>query len=229
MSFPTNMNRILVLGATTGIGRALVLHLRACGYETIAAGRRQAHLDTLGGETLTLDVTAPDALQRISNLKIDTLIYNAGFGKRSEMPDAARTEQALQVNVLAFERFAQWALTHCRYFVATASIAGIRGLENTNGYSASKAYMINAMEGYRRKARHGRHACHYITLMPGFVDTAMGQASTFWRCSPETAAKVIVRGLQAHRAVIYVTPRWRLIALLLRLLPRALFERIPIK
>ena len=133
------------------------------------------------------------------------------------------------LNVIAFERFAQWALTACRCFVATASIAGVRGLEDTNGYSASKAYMINAMEGYRRKARHGGFACRYVTLLPGFVDTAMGQASRFWRCSAETAANVIVRGLQRGGEVLYVTPRWRWIALLMRCLPRGIFERIPLK
>ncbi len=223
------MKRILVLGASSGIGRALVVALRAQGYDVVAAARRKARLDELGGEVVELDVTAPDALEKAAAVGADTVIFNAGYGERTEMPDATRTEQALKVNVLAFERFAAWALTHCDCFVATASIAGIRGLENTNGYSASKAYMINAMEGYRRKARHSRMACRYVTLMPGFVDTAMGQASTFWRCTPETAARVILRGLQANRPVIYVTPRWRLIALLLRLLPRPLFERIPVQ
>jgi short-subunit dehydrogenase len=143
------------------------------------------------------------------------------------MPDANRTDRALQVNVLAFERFARWALTSCTCFAATASIAGIRGLEDTNGYSASKAYMINAMEGYRRKSRHEKGRCHYITLLPGFVDTAMGQASRFWRCSTKEAAFVIIKGLERRQSVIYVTRRWALIAFLLRhLLPRWLFERI---
>jgi short-subunit dehydrogenase len=223
------MKRILVLGATSGIGRALVVTLREAGYDVVAAGRRKALLEELGGETIELDVTAPDAVEKAARVGADTVIFNAGYGERSEMPDAARTEQALRVNVFAFERFAAWALTQCHCFVATASIAGIRGLENTNGYSASKAYMINAMEGYRRKARHGHHPCRYITLMPGFVDTAMGQASRFWRCSPETAARVILRGLKARKSVVYVTPRWGLIAAFLRCLPRAIFERVPVK
>lgn len=223
------MRRVAVLGATSGIGRALVVRLREEGYEVVAVGRRRALLETLGGETLTLDVTAPEAVAQVAALGVDTVIYNAGFGERTALPDASRTARALEVNVIAFERFAQWALTACRCFVATASIAGVRGLEDTNGYSASKAYMINAMEGYRRKARHGGFACRYVTLLPGFVDTAMGQASRFWRCSAETAANVIVRGLQRGGEVLYVTPRWRWIALLMRCLPRGIFERIPLK
>ncbi|MBQ9693529.1 MAG: SDR family NAD(P)-dependent oxidoreductase [Kiritimatiellae bacterium] len=222
------MRRILVLGATSGIGFALVKALRERGYEVIAAGRRKALLDELGGETLELDVTAPDAITRAAAVKADTVIFNAGYGERSALPDWGRTEKALAVNVVAFERFAQWALTACTCFAGTASIAGLRGLEDTNGYSASKAYMINALEGYRRKARHGGFACRYVTILPGFVDTAMGQASTFWRCSPEQAAAVILRGLQRQQTLIYVTPRWRWIALLMRFLPRTLFERLPL-
>lgn len=222
------MKRILVLGATSGIGRALVVQLRQAGYDVVAAGRRQTLLDELGGETLCLDVTAPDAVERAATVGADTVIFNAGYGERTPQPDAERTDRALAVNILAFERFARWALTACDCFVGTASIAGIRGLEHTNGYSASKAYMINALEGYRRAARHGGWTCRYVTLMPGFVDTAMGQASRFWRCSPEVAAKVILKGLRHQQAVIYVTPRWRWIALLLRILPRSLFERIPV-
>ncbi len=218
-----------MIGATSGIGRALVECLRAKGYDVVAAGRRKELLATLGGETLCLDATAEDALEKIAAVHADTLFFNAGFGERTAQPDWSRTAQTLQLNVVAFERIAQWALTHCQMFVATASIAGLRGLERTNGYAASKAYMLNAMEGYRRLARHGGYGCRFITLIPGFVDTAMGQASSFWRCSPKTAAFCILKGVERQREVIYVTARWRLIAMLLRWMPRCLFERIPIK
>lgn len=224
------MKRILVIGATSGIGRALVERGRARGYQMIAAGRRQHCLDEIGGETLALDITQPDALEKIESLHADTVIFNAGFGVYDPQLSWSLTETALQLNVIAFERVAQWAYTHCDIFVATASIAGLRGLENTNGYAPSKAYMINAMEGYRRKSRHEKGRCRYVTLLPGFVDTAMGQASTFWRCSTNVAAYCIIRGLECHRPVIYVTWRWSLIAFILRhLLPRWLFERIPLK
>lgn len=225
------LGRVLVLGATSGIGRALVLVLRAAGIEVVGAGRRRALLESLGGETLVLDVTAADAIERIAGVGADTVIFNAGFGERSAEPDWGLTERALGVNVLAFERVAQWAAGRgaCRRFVAVASIAGIRGLENTNGYSASKAYMLNAMEGYRRRWRLQRVGAEPIVVVPGFVDTVMGQASTFWRCSPEVAACCILKGLQRGRAVIYVTGRWRWMALLLRFVPRGLFERIRLK
>ncbi len=223
------MKRMLVIGATSGIGRSLVELARERGYEVVAAGRRKELLESLGGETLELDVTQEDALEKIAGVGAEIVVFNAGYGERSSEPDWARTKRALQLNVVAFERVAQWALTHSKLFVATASIAGIRGLEKTNGYSASKAYMLNAMEGYRRWARHGGYGCRFITVVPGFVDTAMGQASKFWRCSPKRAAFCILQGIECGREVIYVTGRWRLIAWLLRWMPRQLFERIPIK
>jgi short-subunit dehydrogenase len=224
------MKRVLVIGATSGIGRALVEVGRARGYEMIAAGRRQTLLDAIGGETLVLDVTQDDAIEKIASTHADVVIFNAGFGVYSHDLSWEHTQTAIQLNVVAFEKVAQWAYTHSDVFVATASIAGLRGLENTNGYSASKAYMMNAMEGYRRKSRHENGSCRYVTLIPGFVDTAMGQASNFWKCSTKTAAYCIIKGIEDRRSVIYVTWRWSLIAFLLRhLMPRWLFERIPLK
>ncbi len=224
------MKRILVIGATSGVGRALVEVLREKGcYEVVACGRREELLRELGGEWFALDATAEDALEKIAAVGADTIIFNAGYGERSREPDWEKTRRAIDLNVIAFERVAQWALTHCEVFAATASIAGIRGLEDTNGYSASKAYMLNAMEGYRRKARHGKYGCKYISLVPGFVDTAMGGASDFWKCLPRTAACCILEGLEEAKPVVYVTARWRLISWLLRWMPRGLFERIPLK
>lgn len=223
------MRRIVVIGATSGIGRALVEVLRAEGYDVVASGRRRELLDSLGGEVCELDATAPEALEQIAALNADTIIFNAGFGERSADFDWARTETALKLNVIAFERIAQWAIQNGKCFVATASIAGIRGIENTNGYSASKAYMICAMEGFRRKIRQEKLTARAITIMPGFVDTAMGQASSFWRCSPKTAALCIIRGLVRNKPVIYVTPRWGIIGALLRFIPRWIYERIPIQ
>ncbi len=224
------MKRILVIGATSGIGRALVEAFRAKGgYEVVACGRREALLKELGGEWFVLDATADDALERIAAVKADTIIFNAGYGERSREPDWEKTKRALDLNVVAFERVAQWALTHCDCFAAVASIAGIRGLERTNGYSASKAYMLNALEGYRRQARHGGYPCRFVSIVPGFVDTAMGGASDFWKCLPEVAACCILKGLVRKKSVIYVTWRWRWIAMLLRWIPRGLFERIPLE
>ncbi|MEG1479806.1 MAG: SDR family NAD(P)-dependent oxidoreductase [Kiritimatiellia bacterium] len=220
------MNNILIIGATSGIGRALTIALRAEGVTVVAAGRREALLKTLGGETVVLDITAPEAMAQVAAINAQGIIFAAGFGAQTAEPDWEQTQQTLNLQVVAFERLAQWALTHCEAFVAIASIAGIRGLENTNGYSPSKAYMIAAMEGYRRKCRQEKKACRFITVMPGFVDTAMGQASDFWRSSPQEAACCILQGLNRFRSVIYVTPRWQWIAILMRMIPRGLFERI---
>ena len=225
----TWMKRTVIVGATSGIGRALTEVMRAEGFDTVAAGRRAALLGEIGGETLVLDASDPEAPERVLALHPDTVIFNAGFGERTAEPDWERTERALRLNVVAFERFAQAALKYRLNFVATASVAGIRGIENTNGYSPSKAYMIAAMEGYRRKIRSERLPCKFVTVLPGFVDTVMGQASSFWRCSPKVAAWCILSAMKRRKSVVYVTPRWHLIALLMRLMPGGLYERLTLR
>ena len=64
-------------------------------------------------------------------------------------------------------------------------------------------------------------------ILPGFVDTAMGQGDrAFWSAPPEKAARQIRRGIERGRKRVVVTRRWRLIAWLSRVLPDAVYHRI---
>lgn len=225
------MKKILVLGATSGIGEALACEAKRQGWMTGATGRREALLRA--DVVRAFDLTAPDAtihLQAILDEMggADVIVFNAGYGHQSEQPDETTVNQTLALNVVAFTHIAHFAYTRCAHFVAVASIAGIRGLENTNGYAPSKAYMINMMEGLRRKAYHEHHPILLTTIQPGFVDTALGQSSTFWRCTPLKAAQCLLKAIDQRKAVAYVTPRWRIIAYILQYVPRAWFERIPL-
>ena len=63
-------------------------------------------------------------------------------------------------------------------------------------------------------------------IRPGFVDTPMteGQKGMFWVANNEKATKQIYAGIKAKRSVKYITNRWRLIAVISRILPRRLYR-----
>ena len=64
-------------------------------------------------------------------------------------------------------------------------------------------------------------------IRPGLVDTRMAQGEgLFWVASPEQAVKQMVSAIMAKKKQAYVTRRWGLIALLLKVLPDALYARI---
>ena len=64
-------------------------------------------------------------------------------------------------------------------------------------------------------------------IRPGFVATAMAKGEgLFWVASVEEAAGQILRAITQKRTIAYVTKRWRLIALVLRLIPFGLYCRL---
>ncbi len=66
-----------------------------------------------------------------------------------------------------------------------------------------------------------------ISAGTGFVDTDMAKGDgLFWVCSPEKAARQIYRALEKRKKVVYVTRRWRMFAMLLRLLPERVYRAL---
>ncbi len=213
--------RLIVLGASTGIGAAVVTEAQNQGWVVGATGRRASLLK--GDHNRSFDLTAPDAIDQIDALisemgGVDLILFNAGFGHRTPTLDHELVNQTIQLNIVAFTQVAHYALRHQIDFAAVASIAGLMPFARTNAYPATKAYMLNYMASLRRQLRQDKSKQLWQTILPGFVDTAMGQASRFWRASPETAASCILAAIGKRREITYVTPRWRLIAILLRLL-----------
>lgn len=64
-------------------------------------------------------------------------------------------------------------------------------------------------------------------VRPGFVDTAMAKGDgLFWVASPEKAANQIYGAIRARKSHAYVTKRWRLVAGLMKFLPKAIYDRL---
>ena len=64
-------------------------------------------------------------------------------------------------------------------------------------------------------------------VRPGFVDTDMAKGEgQFWVATKEKAAKQIYGLIKKKKAVGYVSKRWRLVALLLKILPKEIYKRL---
>jgi len=238
------MKRAIVIGATSGIGRALVKVLVENGFTVGATGRRGKLLEELQAEhpgkifISTFDVTEVSAVTpKLSALVkelggLDLLVMSSGTGHVNHALDFGKEKEAIDTNVLPFALVAGWSFAffekqQAGHFVGITSIAGLRGGRHAPAYNATKAFQIRYMEGLRAKAKKARLPIVITDIRPGFVDTAMAKGEdVFWVAPVEKAAAQIYRAIENKQPVAYITRRWGMIAFLLRLVPKFIYERI---
>jgi short-subunit dehydrogenase len=236
------MQKILIIGATSGIGRELARLYAAAGHRIGATGRRQELLDSLQLEypdrilTATSDATAPDAARQLADLTqrlggLDILIFNAGWGDLSDSLDWNIDKPTVDINVNAFltaihfgwDYFVHQGWGH---LVTVSSIAGNRGNRHSPAYSAAKAFQSTYFEGLYIKARKMKIPLYVTDIQPGFVDTKMAKGPRFWVAPADKAARQIIRAIEKKRRVAHITHRWWIIAKLFRSIPGWLYYRI---
>lgn len=238
------MKKVIVVGATSGIGRELAKLLVGEGCQVGITGRRQALLLTLQQQfpsnitTRAFDVTDTD--QSITALQdlvhelggLDLLILSSGTGDLNEHLDFETEKRTIDTNVLGFTAIVDWAFSYFQqqgfgHLTAISSIAGLRGLRQSPSYGASKAFQINYLEALRQKAGHQRLPITLTDIRPGFVDTDMAKGEgLFWVSSVEKASKQILKAILRKKKTAYVTKRWALIAWIIPRIPNFLYHQI---
>ncbi len=236
--------RIIIIGASSGIGRALAELLVSEGNIVGITGRRTELLQELKGirpdcvYVHAFDITDTDTCVRhlealVSDMGgVDTLVISAGGGDVNPSLDFAIEQQMIALNVSAFTCVADWAFAYFRargkgHLAAISSIAGVRGSRQAPAYSATKAYQINYLQGLRQKARKENTSITVTDIRPGFVDTPKGKSPVkFWVAPVDKAARQIFHALRRRKKVAYITKRWQFIDMLYRWLPGFLHERM---
>lgn len=232
--------KAVIIGASTGIGRALAKVFAQNGYELGLASRRIELLKELQIELsskmhiLQLDVTeyekASESLKDLINKMdgVDIIVINSGIRISNAQFSLEPEIDTIETNVIGFAAMANTAL---KYFinkksgslVAISSIAGLRGSGNSPSYNASKAFIINYMEGLCQKITGT--SINITDIRPGFVQTDMIKdvRTKFWVSTPEKAAKQIYSAILKKKKVAYVTRRWFFVALIARIIPKSLY------
>jgi len=244
--------KAIVVGASSGIGAALVQELTEQGTIVAALARSGERLEavceaanTVAGERRAFpyahDVTnfdeVPDLFRKIVEDVggLDLIVYVAGV-----QPPVAPNEYNFDkdaamvgVNLLgaiawlnsAAQRFAQAGEGH---IAGISSIAGDRGRAAFPAYHTSKGGLSIYLESLRN--RLSRRGVTVTTLKPGFVDTRLleNAEKTFWVISPEEAARQIVEAIREKKQVVYLPGRWRWVSLVIQLIPSFIFRRLNI-
>jgi 3-oxoacyl-[acyl-carrier protein] reductase len=185
----------LVTGAARGIGEQIARVLARDGATVVGVDVPQAASDLisltneLGGDYLTLDITAKDAPKRIAQHLstahggVDVVVHNAGItrDKRLANMDEDRWSSVLSVNLVAPERItrellAQGVIHDNGRIVGVASIAGIAGNVGQTNYATSKAGVIGFVDSLAGGLKKG---ITVNAVAPGFIETKMTAAVPF--------------------------------------------------
>ena len=239
--------RALVVGASSGMGAALVRELVARGWRVAALARRGAELERLAAEApgrvvaRAHDVHDVDAVPALFEELVRTLggldlvVYAAGVMPKVAPAefDVAKDREILAVNVLGA---IAWLNPAAEYFqaqragtiVGIGSIAGDRGRRGNPVYGASKAALAHYLEALRnRLSDHGVRVC---TIKPGFVATPMTAdlGNLPGIVSAESAARTIAGYARRGSGRRFVPLKWLAVSLVIRNIPSRIFRTLQI-
>lgn len=241
------MKRIVIVGATSGMGLEVArLALRA-GWRVGAAGRRTDRLEALRAEApeqveiRQMDVTDPAAPEQLATLierlgGMDIYLHSSGIGFRNEALDPAIELATARTNAEGFIRMVTAAYTYFRshgggQIAVISSIAGTKGLGAAPAYSATKRLQNTYIDALAQLARMQRARIRFTDIRPGFVDTPLLAADGGYPMlmPADKVARRIFRAIVRGRRRMVIDGRFAVLVFLWKLIPAWLWERLVIR
>lgn len=239
--------RVVISGASSGLGLALARHYLERGAIVAAFARRGELLQAITAEfsdqvyCYALDVCDSLAVQEASCDFIcrvgcpDVVIANAGVsvGTLTEYAeDLDAFQQVMDINVLGMVKTFQPFIVamrkaRCGTLVGIASVAGFRGLPGAGAYSASKAAAISYLESLRVELRSS--GLRVVTICPGYIKTPMTAINPYpmpFILDANDAACRMVRTIDRQTAFTVIPWQMGVVGKILKLMPRWLYDRL---
>jgi short-subunit dehydrogenase len=231
--------RVIVVGASSGIGLEVAKLLMQQGWTVGVAARRAELLQELGAAAIErIDITSDDATEGLQRLidklgGIDLYFHASGIGKQNRELTADIEMATMLTNGVGFTRMIGEAY---RYFAkqghghiaAITSIAGTKGLGPAPAYSATKAMQNAYLQALEQQARSRGLNIHFTDIRPGFVDTALlaGDFHYPLMLRPEKVAREIVCAINHRRHIRVIDWKYRILTAVWRRIPRWIWRKI---
>jgi short-subunit dehydrogenase len=214
--------RVLLTGATGGLGHAIARALAERGAHLVLSGRRADALEPLaaetGGDTVVADLAVRGDVQRLAREAgdIDLLVANAALPASGELADYSieQIDRALEVNLRApivlTKLLSAGMMERGRgHLVFISSVAGKLATPGGSLYSASK-FGVRGFAGGMRQDLHGR-GVGVSVVFPGFISGAGMYADSGVKLppgvgtkTPEDVGAAVVSAIEDNRGEIDV-------------------------
>lgn len=241
------MSKIVIMGATSGIGLAVAEKLARSGHTVGAAGRKTNILKALKKKfpdnvfTEEIDITKNDAPEKLERLikemgGMDTYFHVAGIGYENKYLSPKEEIATVETNAVGFTRMIDAAFRYFRdnklkgKIAAITSVAGTRGIGEIASYSATKSFGQTYLEALQQLAHLQNLPIKFVDIRPGWIRTPLLNPDEEYPMTMKLsyAGPLIIKSLQGCRTVNYIDWRWGLMVSLMKMVPRCLWVRYPL-
>lgn len=240
----------LIIGATSGVGRALAERFAAAAQPLLIVSSDARDLAALASDlalrwnvrvrSLAIDLAAdPLPLQALDEA-LDALpplrgiLLPAGSSRTDDVPgqDPRAHEAITRVNYASPCRIVDHCLPRLRaagregLLIGFGSVAAERGRSRNVAYAAAKRALKSYFESLRHALAADGVVVQYYTL--GYMDTnlAFGQRTPLPKGDPARLAERVYRRRRDDLGTAYYPALWRPICLVLKVVPWAVFRRL---
>lgn len=232
------MKKIIVMGASSGIGYRVAEALASRGVRIGVAARRTGPLEELAAkypgmvEFASIDITKPEAVGQLGELAgrlggMDIYIHVAGIGYENLDLDPEREVRIVETNAGGFARMLSAAYRWMRdngvrgRIAAVTSVAGTKGMGRLSAYSSSKRFAQTYITALEQLSVAEKSGIRFTDIRPGWIKTPLlldGHKYPM-EMTLDYALPIILRAIAKGERVAYIDWRWGLLA--------AAWSRIP--
>lgn len=237
--------RIVIIGATSGIGYEVAKIYCRLGWRVGVAGRRIERLEAFKEqapeqiEIQQIDVTETEAVEKLYSLidklgGMDIFLLSTGIGSQNRTLNSDIELSTVNTNALGFTRMVTAAYNYFKeegggHLSVISSIAGTKGLGAAPAYSATKRFQNTYIDALAQLARMEKQPVRFTDIRPGFVKTDLLKNDKYpLLMDPELVAQKIVKALSRKKRRVIIDWRYAILVFFWKLIPSYIWERLSI-
>ena len=219
--------KIIIMGATSGIGLELARLYHNAGHKVAIAARRIEILKEISKELSDcpyeqIDIVKNNSTSNFNKLiellgGMDLYIHVSGIGKQNRSLDTDIELSTVETNVTGFTRMINYVYLYFSNQVAPS-------------YSASKRYNSIYLQALEQLSHIKGYKIIFTDIRPGFVETEMLSKDFNYpmMMSSQKVAGLILKGIAKRKRVITIDWRYRILVILWRLIPSCIWVKLKI-